>query len=121
MKKRRKRRKIYNWPVEITKGNIDAFYHSTDYDIWREKVLERDKYECQFFSGKWSDGIHKPSKIKPVRATTAHHIVPIKEDPSLCLDVDNGVSLSFEAHEIVSERAKFKFKKRKKVLTEEKW
>ncbi len=121
MKIRRKRRKQFDWPSEIAKGNTDAFYKSTDYDIWREKVLERDHYECQFFAGKWDDGIHKPYKIKPVRANTTHHKIPIKQRPDLCLDVDNGVSLSFEAHEIVEDRARFKFKKKKKLLTEEKW
>lgn len=43
MKQRRKRRKNYNWETEIAKGNTDKFYHSTDFDIAREKVLTRDK------------------------------------------------------------------------------
>lgn len=43
MKVRRTRRKYYNWDQEIAKGNTDKFYHSTDFDIWREAVLERDK------------------------------------------------------------------------------
>lgn len=43
MKQRRKRRKQYNWAEEIAKGNTDKFYHSTDFDIAREKVLARDK------------------------------------------------------------------------------
>lgn len=121
MKKRRRRRKYYNWPEEIAKGNTDAFYKSTDYDIWREKVLERDHYECQFFTGKWDDGIHKPFVIKPVRATTAHHKEPIKKRPDLCLDVNNGVALSFMAHEIIEDRKRFRFKKKKIPLTIEKW
>lgn len=121
MKKRRKRRKSYDWAVEIAKGNTNKFYNSTDYDIWHEKVLERDKYECQFFAGKYDDGIHKPYTIKPVLATTTHHKIPIKERPDLCLDVDNGVSLSFEAHEIIEDRCKWRFKKKKEYLTKEKW
>ncbi len=121
MKKRRKRRKFYNWPEEIAKGNTNAFYNSTDYDIWREKILEKYNYECQFFSGKWDDGIHKPYAIKPIKANTVHHKKSIKEHPELCLDIDNGVALSFEAHEIIEDRYKFKFKKKKKVITEEKW
>ena len=121
MKQRRKRRKEYNWEIEIAKGNTDKFYHSTDFDIWREAVLERDKYECQFFAGKWDDGIHKPKKIEPVLANTAHHIIPIKQRPDLALDVNNGVSLSFEAHEIIEDRKRFRFKKKKKKISEEKW
>lgn len=121
LKKRRKRRKYYNWPKEIAQGKTDKFYKSTDYDIWREQVLERDNYECQFFAGKWDDGIHKPNVIKPIRANTAHHKKAIKDRPDLCLDVNNGVALSFEAHEIIEDRCKFKFKKKKKIITEEKW
>lgn len=121
IKKRRKRRKYYNWAKEIAKGNTNAFYNSTDYDIWREKVLERDHYECQFFAGKWDDGIHKPYEIKPVIANTAHHKKAIKERPDLCLDVDNGVALSFEAHEIIEDRIRFKKVRKKKPITEEKW
>ena len=49
MKKRRQRRKTYNWIEEIAKGNTDKFYKSTDFAIAREKVLERDKNTCQFF------------------------------------------------------------------------
>ena len=121
MKKRRKRRKYYNWEEEIAKGNTDKFYHSTDFDIWREKVLARDKFTCQFFLGKWNDGIHFPDKIKIEEANTAHHIKSIKERPDLALDPDNGVALSFEAHEIIEDRRRWMWRKKKKFLTEERW
>lgn len=122
MKQRRKRRKYYDWEKEIAKGNTDKFYHSTDFDIAREKVLARDKYTCQFFLGKWNDGIHFPNHIKIVKANTVHHIIPIKQRPDLALDIDNMISLSFEAHEIIEERHKWTWKKRKKTaITEEMW
>ena len=121
MKQRRARRKYYNWEKEIAKGNTDKFYHSTDFDIWREKILEKGKNKCQFFLGNWNDGIHFPDKIKIVDANTAHHIIPIKERPDLALDVDNGVALSFEAHEIIEERTRWTWRKKKKPLTEERW
>lgn len=121
MKKRRKRRKTYDWQLEIIKGNTTAFYKSTDFDILREFVLERDHYTCQFFLGAWDDGIHKPHFIKPIRATTVHHIIPIKERPDLALDPDNCVSLSHLAHEIVENRHRFHFKKKKKPITFERW
>lgn len=123
MKKRRKRRVLYNWEKEIAKGNTNHFYNSTDYDIWREQVMERCHYECQFFAGKWDDGIHKPYKIEPRVATIPHHIKSIKERPDLALDPNNGVALCFEAHEIIEGRARFGFvkKEKKKILTEEKW
>ena len=121
MKKRRKRKKYYNWSFEISKGKTNAFYNSTDWDILREKVLERDNYECQFFSGKWNDGKHFPYSIKPVPAVMVHHIIPIKERPDLALDINNCVSLSFEAHEIIEDRHKFQFKKKKSIIFEERW
>ena len=121
MKTRRKRRKIYNWEAEIAKGNTDAFYNSTEWDILREEVLKRDKGKCQFFLGKWNDGKHFPDKIKIVAANTVHHIIPIKERPDLALDISNCISLSFEAHEIIEERHRWTWKKRKRILTEERW
>lgn len=121
MKKRRARRKHYNWEIEIAKGNTDKFYNSTDWDKVREKAFERDKGKCQFFLGKWNDGIHKPYKFKLVDAEIGHHIIPIKERPDLALDVNNVISLSFEAHEIIEGRTGFKFKKNKKPLTVERW
>ena len=121
MKQRRARRVHHDWNKEIAKGNVIAFYKSTDWDIAREKALERDKYACQFFLGNWDDGIHKPKKIMLKKADTVHHIIPIKERPDLALDLDNLVSLSFEAHEIIENRLKYRFKRKKKPLTEEKW
>ena len=121
LKKRRKRRTYYNWEAEIAKGNTDKFYHSTDFDIWREKVLKRDKNTCQFFLGKWNDGKHFPNKLKIVTANTAHHIIPIKERPDLALDVNNGVALSFKAHEIIEDRHRWTWRKKRKPVTEEKW
>ncbi len=121
MKKRRKKRVYHNWIKEIAEGKTNQFYNSTDFDIVREKVLERDRHTCQFFLGKWNDGIHKPDKIKIVKATMVHHIIPIKERPDLALDINNMVSLSFEAHEIVEERCHWKFKKKSKPLTKERW
>ena len=87
MKKRRIRKKTYDWTTEIAKGNTNKFYKSTDFDILREYVLARDHYTCQFFLGLWDDGI----------------------------------SLSHLAHEIVEDRHKFYFRKKKKPVTIERW
>ncbi len=121
MKKRRARRKCVDWEKEIVKGNTDKFYHSTDWDIAREKVLARDKNTCQFFLGKWSDGRHKPNKYKIVKATMVHHIIAIKERPDLALDINNMISLSFEAHEIIEDRIRFQYRKKAEILTKEMW
>ncbi len=120
-KRRRKRRKVIDLQTEIAKGNVMAFYKSTDWKIIREKRLKIDKYTCQFFLGKWNDGIHFPEHIKIVRANTVHHIIPIKERPDLALDINNMVSLSFEAHEIIEERHRWTWRKKKKPITKEMW
>ena len=121
MKNRRARRKRINLQAEIAKGNVQAFYNSTEWDIAREKRLKIDKNTCQFFLGKWNDGKHYPEHIKIVEANTVHHIIPIRERPDLALDLDNMVSLSFEAHEIIEDRHRWTWRKRKKPLTEERW
>ena len=43
-----------------------------------------------------------------------------KQRPDLALDINNMVSLSFEAHEIIEDRNRFKYKKRKRI-TQERW
>ena len=121
LKKRRSKRKYYNWPEEIAKGNTDAFYKSTDWKIAREKRLRIDKGKCQFFLGKWNDGKHFPEHFKIINANTVHHKKSIKERPDLCLDLDNMVSLSFEAHEIIEDRHRWTWRKKKKPITEERW
>ena len=60
-------------------------------------------------------------KIKIVDANIVHHIIPIKERPDLALDINNCISLSFEAHEIIEERHRWSWRKKKKPLTKERW
>lgn len=120
-KQKRKRRKYYNWEKEIAKGNTDKFYNSTDWKELRVRVLKRDKRKCQFFLGKWNDGKHFPNTIKIINADTVHHIISIKERPDLALDINNCISLSFEAHEIIEDRHRWTWRKRVKPLTEERW
>lgn len=123
MKQRRKRRIQRNWIDEISKGHTNQFYNSTDWDIVREFVLERDKHLCQFFLGKWTDGKHFPDEIKFLEAKYVHHIISIKERPDLALDPNNCISLSFLAHEIIEDRIKLlsKNKQVKKEVIEEWW
>lgn len=122
MKKRRKRRIEKDWFMEIAKGHTNQFYNSTDWDIVREYVLERDKHLCQFFLGKWTDGKHFPEEIKFLEAKYVHHIKSIKERPDLALDPNNCISLSFIAHEIIEDRIVLLSKKKTvKPVTEEWW
>ena len=115
-------KKYHNWPEEISKSHTDKFYHSSEWKKLRKEILDRDKFKCQFYLGRWNDGVHFPDKIKLIPANTVHHIISIKERPDLCLDKDNLVSLSFEAHEIIEDRERFLFKKKnKKLLSKERW
>lgn len=120
-KKRRAKRKYINWELEIAKGHTDRFYNSREWDILREEVLKRDKGICQFFAGKWNDGKHFPEKIKLIDADTVHHIIPIRQRPDLALDINNCISLSFEAHEIIEDRHRWSWRKRNKPITKERW
>ena len=43
-----------------------------------------------------------------------------KQRPDLALDINNMVSLSFEAHEIIEDRNRFRYRKRKRI-TQERW
>ena len=119
------RRKYKDWPREIAKGKANQFYKSADWLDVRKYVLQRDKYICQYYAGKFEQYGHKTNQIKLVRANTVHHIRPLKEYPDLCLDPNNLVSLSHEAHEIIEGRVdilkQWTKNNSKKPLTKERW
>ena len=117
IKRRKRRTPKKDWVKEINKGNISGFYNSTEWKIAREQVMIRDKGICQFFAGKFTQGEHKPYKIKLVDGTHVHHIQELKDRPDLGLDLDNLVLLSHLAHEIVHGR----YNAKKKLITEERW
>ena len=120
MTRKRRRRIPRNWTKEILKGNIKRFYGSADWRDVREQALKRDRYECQFYNGNFTQREQKPDRLRLVKATTVHHIKPIKQFPELALDLNNLVSLSHEAHEIIEGRWRFSFKT-KEPLTKERW
>jgi 5-methylcytosine-specific restriction endonuclease McrA len=66
----------------------DNYYNTARYLRWREKVLRRAKYLCQECA---RYGIHAP-------ATTAHHILPIKEFPDKRYNLKNGAALCNSCH-----------------------
>lgn len=118
--RRKRRTPKKNWPYEIKAGHTNDFYKSTDWDIARERALFRDNHLCQYYLGNYREGPHHAKNLKIIEATTVHHIVPIKEAPHLCLDINNLISLSHEAHEIIEGRDAFSFRKTK-PLAEERW
>ena len=72
-----------------TDDKEQAFYKSTGWKIVRKKALARDNYLCQ--------DCLKMGYTVP--AQTVHHIIPIKEQWTLRLIVENMVSLCESCHQ----------------------
>jgi NTP pyrophosphatase (non-canonical NTP hydrolase) len=76
-------------PLYYSKGR-DPFkdqelsYTYEEKQIWNQTLLERDNYECQMCGSK--ENLH------------CHHIIPIKLEPMLALDPDNGIVLCEDCH-----------------------
>lgn len=110
----------------MTDKEAKAFYNSSAWKHKRMEILERDHYECQDCrrrlraaakEGKVLSG--RDRKIWP--AEEVHHIRELKDHPELALDNDNLVSLCTQCHNLRHDRNPYKFVKKKKRLTEEKW
>lgn len=102
----------------IDSGNIDRFYHWTQWERLREKILQYDHYECQKckLKGKYN------------RAVVVHHVKHLKDRPDLALSMWDGeqrqlVSLCKACHEEEHpERIeKWKYKAEKRQLNDERW
>lgn len=65
-----------------------AFYNSKEWQRMRRKALVRDRYLCQ--------PCLRHKRITP--ADIVHHIVPIKDDWSKRLDINNLESICFSCH-----------------------
>lgn len=102
------------------------FYNSAQWKHKRMEILERDHYECQDCRNRLREAVEagriltgRDREIR--RAEEVHHIQEIREHPELALEDDNLVSLCTQCHNIRHGRNPYKFVKRKKRLTEEKW
>lgn len=84
MSEKRKGEKHWNWKGGISK-NKNKFHLEYRYKIWRKRVFERDNYTCQKYNT-------KGGKLE------AHHIFNSSSNPKLRYILDNGVTLSKEAH-----------------------
>jgi len=73
-----------NWKGGITPENI-LIRHSIEYRLWREAVFARDNWTCQKTNIK--GGI-----------LHAHHIKNFVQYPELRFAIDNGITLSRNAH-----------------------
>ena len=122
------RRSLDEIQVKVNEGDTHAFYTCKEWKDLRPKIIERDNNTCQRCLGKWSDGKHPIKRIKLTRGTNkkplqVHHIVEIKDDFSKCLDANNLVTLCHKCHDEIHDRdiTKYRFKRTKKYLTDEKW
>lgn len=61
---------------------------SPEYNVWRKKVFERDKFLCQ-------DCGNGHSRNNPIHA---HHIIPFSESIEFRFDIDNGITLCKKCH-----------------------
>ena len=73
----------------------DPFYHTGAWKRLRVMAIERDQGMCCECMRKFRAGLIN----KPKRAVMVHHIVPIKEDPTKALRLDNLESLCSGCHE----------------------
>lgn len=110
----------------MTDKEAKRFYNSISWKRKRINVLERDHYECQDCVARLKEAavkrIQLPANEREIRkAADVHHIKGLKEYPELGLDDDNLISLCIICHNIRHGRTVKKFKKRKALLTEERW
>ncbi|MHA1701001.1 MAG: NUMOD3 domain-containing DNA-binding protein [Promethearchaeota archaeon] len=73
---------LYNLQSDPFK-NTEKVYTESERQLWRQKVLKREEYICEFCGGV---------------ATIAHHEKPVKTHPLLALDPDNGIACCKECH-----------------------
>jgi len=68
-----------------------AFYHTKQWRICREAILERDHHQCQ--------RCRRKVPAKYTQANTVHHIVHLRDCPELALTETNLESLCAACHE----------------------
>jgi hypothetical protein len=73
---------IYNLRVDPFRNNED-YYTQEEYQQFRQKVLERENYKCEYCGKK---------------ATYVHHERPQKIEPFFTLDPDNGIACCEKCH-----------------------
>ena len=85
-----------NWKGGI-QDKWSELKNSINYQLWRNKIFERDKYICQL------------CRYEKGGILEAHHIYPRSKYPYLILEIDNGITLCKYCHwKIHSKRANLK-------------
>ncbi|WP_018934569.1 HNH endonuclease [Gracilibacillus lacisalsi] len=96
---------LWTSTTSLTKAMRDAFYKSFIWQKKRETILERDEYLCQVCM-EYDD---------PIPADTVHHIVHLRDDPTLALVDTNLISVCFDCHNDLHPEKGFGQKKEKKI------
>ena len=87
----------WNWKDGITPFRI-KFWHSKEYQEWRNKVFQRDNFTCQICGT-------RGGKLE------AHHLLRFVDYPKLRLEISNGITLCKKCH-----RKLHRTKKVKKII-----
>ena len=81
----------YNWKGGISKERTKA-HHSEKYKQWRNKIFKRDNYTCRNCGRKRKKG----DRV----ILEAHHIKEWSKYPTLRYNIDNGLTLCKECHNL---------------------
>lgn len=82
------------WDGFVTPERI-RLRQSAEYEKWRTSVFERDNYRCQCCGARNGNG-HKV-------ILHAHHIECFANNPDLRFDINNGITLCYDCHDIRAE------------------
>lgn len=110
----------------MTEQEVKQIYNSTRWQQVRDRVLIRDRYECQDCVKRLQKAAEIGERLfgeeaKIRRATQVHHIKELKVYPDLAFEEDNLISLCTQCHNIRHGRQPTRFVKKKKTVTEERW
>lgn len=99
----------------IQRNEIEKFYKTTIWKKLRQKVLEKNNYDCQ----------HCKSKGEANKANTVHHVKHLKQHPELALDEENLIAVCKECHNELHPEKHYSFisyrSYKDKYLNEERW
>lgn len=88
--------KHHLWKGGIS-GEKDRLKDSLFYKNWRLKVFQRDKFTCKLCGLRSKKSKAHGDKESDIQA---HHIIPIRVNPKLCLKTGNGITLCKNCHRL---------------------
>lgn len=107
---------------KMTDKEAKSFYNSSAWKTKRILILNRDHWECQDCVSRIKSGKELRGNDRRInRAVDVHHIKELKEHPELALEDDNLISLCVPCHNIRHGREPKKFKRKKKLVSIERW